>query len=585
MRLTDEQRAAVAERGHVCLVSCPGSGKTRAIVAKLLYCIESVRDTTRRIACITHTNAAADEVDTRLRETCFGGEDIYYEVVTIHGFALQNILRPFRHLLPELRNGFTILTSDADAYSEKARELMRRYDLGAFAYDEFERIQRAPDGSPSQVGILSADLQSEWCAWLDENAYVTLNEIVYHAGRLVSSCGHIASALASRFAWILVDEFQDSSPGQILILKEIHRYGRTTFFCVGDPNQSIYRFAGASPELLFEFAAHIHANTAHRLTGNFRSSANICTYAERLCASNPPMRAVGEHSACPIAPTHQTVANPAEGIFDHFLPAVRNLGVPLGKVAIFAAWWVSLFQLARELRRQNIPAVGPGARPYRRSHLIAQLVEPIGAYMESPESEIAIAVQRSLFVLIANLTDHAPYSVFDFKGRVVVCKLLAEAAAARNTSAYAIDWIADAAGRFSRVLVDAEMLSQDNAVALQESAAQMVADIRGRDGGDTLSVEDLGIFARPKQCIQLLTVHKAKGREFEAVAVIEAHDGRFPHFSVRNLADNEEREAQYEESRRVVYVATTRAKRMLMFFSDTADHRNRPTPFLAEMGL
>src|SRR5579864_5189093 len=141
MRLTDEQRGAVAEPGHVCLVSCPGSGKTRAIVAKLLYCIESVRDSTRRIACITHTNAAADEIDARLRETCFGGEDIYYEVATIHGFALQNILRPFHHLLPELRDGFTILTSDADVYSEKARELIQRYDLRPFAFDEFERIQ------------------------------------------------------------------------------------------------------------------------------------------------------------------------------------------------------------------------------------------------------------------------------------------------------------------------------------------------------------------------------------------------------------------------------------------------------------
>jgi DNA helicase-2/ATP-dependent DNA helicase PcrA len=212
-------------------------------------------------------------------------------------------------------------------------------------------------------------------------------------------------------------------------------------------------------------------------------------------------------------------------------------------------------------------------------------VEPIGAYLESPESEIAIAVQRALFVLIANLTDHAPYSVFDFRGRIVVCKLLAEAAAARFTSDYAIDWIVDATARFSRVLVEAEILSSDDAAAMQESAAEMVADIRGREGGGTLAVEDLGIFARPKHCIQLLTVHKAKGREFEAVAVIEAHDGRFPHFSIYKLIDDAEREAQYDESRRVVYVATTRAKRVLMFFSDTADYRNTPTPFLAEMGL
>jgi DNA helicase-2/ATP-dependent DNA helicase PcrA len=154
-----------------------------------------------------------------------------------------------------------------------------------------------------------------------------------------------------------------------------------------------------------------------------------------------------------------------------------------------------------------------------------------------------------------------------------------------DTSAYAIDWIIDATERFARVLVDAEMLSTTDAAVLKESAAQMVTDIVGREGGDRLTIEDLGIFTRPKHCIQLLTVHKAKGREFEAVAVIEAHDGRFPHFSISKIADDAEREAQYDESRRVVYVATTRAKRLLMFFSDTSDYRNRPTPFLKEMGL
>jgi DNA helicase-2/ATP-dependent DNA helicase PcrA len=585
MRLTDEQRNAVAESGHVCLVSCPGSGKTRVIVAKLLYCIESVKDTTRRTACITHTNAAADEIDSRLREICFGDEDMYYEVATIHGFALQNIVRPFHQLLPEFRRGFTIVTSETEVYSKKAKELVHRFRLGGFALDEIERIERRPDGNPSPLQTLPSELQREWCSWLDQNAYVSLSEIVYHAGRLVSSYTHIASALASRFAWILVDEFQDSSPGQILILKKIHEYRRTTFFCVGDPNQSIYRFAGAAPELLTEFADHIRANKGHRLTGNFRSSTNICARAEQLCASDPPMHAVGPHADCPLTPAHHTVPEAATGVLDYFLPEILKLNVPLGEVAILAPSWFSLFHLARKLRERAIPAVGPGARPYKRIHPIAQLVEPIGAYLESPEAEIALAVQRSLFVVIANLTGQAPYSVFEYKGRVTVCKLLRAAVAAREVSDYAVGWIANAAGRFARILVDAELLPTEAGLVLQESATQMIADIRSRDGGDALTIEDLGIFARPKHCLQLLTVHKAKGREFEAVAVIDAHDGKIPHFSVYKLRDAAEHKAQYEESRRVIYVATTRAKRLLMFFSDRSDFRNRPTPFLTEMGL
>ena len=438
MRLTAEQFAAVNEGGHVCLVSCPGSGKTRVIVAKLLKCIDAVSGSTRRVACITHTNAAADEIDGRLKESCFGREDLYYEVSTIHGFALQNILRPFHRLLAEFSEGFEILTSQSEEYANKAAELLTRYGLGRRLLDEFERVQRSPDGEPTQIKSLPLELQREWCDWLDENAYVTLNEIVYHSGRLVSTHEHIASALASRFAWILVDEFQDSSPGQISILENIYRFGRTTYFCVGDPNQSIYRFAGASPELLLEFAETIGANVDHCLTGNFRSSEAICNVAELLCASNPPMRAVGEYAAYAHIPEHQTFDTASAGILDYFLPTAVEMGIPLGKIAILASWWVSLFQLCKEMRRRGIPVIGPGARPYQRSHQIAQLVEAVGGFLEGNDAKMGAAVQRAVYSLAADLSHDTPNTVFTFRGRVAVCKLLAEAGNARAVSEFRI---------------------------------------------------------------------------------------------------------------------------------------------------
>jgi DNA helicase-2/ATP-dependent DNA helicase PcrA len=585
MRLTHEQRQAINEPGHVCLVSCPGSGKTRVIIAKLLYCIETVRDSTRRVACITHTNAAADEIDARLRETCFGNEDVYYEVSTIHGFALQTILRPFGHLLPEFPNGFQILTSDDEAYQTKANELLARHRLRRGVLENFDRIQRLPGGAFAQIEGLPIELQEQWCSWLDESACTTLGDIVYHSGRLVASHPYIASALASHFAWILIDEFQDSTPGQIAILQAIHAFNRTQFFCVGDPNQSIYRFAGASPDLLTGFATQIRASTRLQLTGNFRSSTLICERAELLRAATPPMRAVGVYADWPVAPVHHTVPTTARGILEIFLPAARALNVPLGEIAILAPWWVSLFHLARELRAVGIPAIGPGARPYKRAHLVSQIVEPIGAYLESPEGDIAIAIQRALFIVIASLTDRSPYVAFDFRGRLIICQLLAEAQAARRESERAVDWIVEATTRFSRILVSAEILPPAAGAALNDSAAEMAADILDRPGGGALTIEDLGVFARPKHCVQLLTVHKAKGREFEAVAVIDAIDGRFPHFSIRDITDPAEFDAQFDETRRVVYVAVTRAKRLLMFFSDTSDPRNRSSPYLAEMGL
>jgi DNA helicase-2/ATP-dependent DNA helicase PcrA len=297
------------------------------------------------------------------------------------------------------------------------------------------------------------------------------------------------------------------------------------------------------------------------------------------------MQAVGQYADCDFYPCHLTFATPAAGILDCFLPAVRNLEIPYGKVAILASSWMPLYHLARELRAGGIPSIGPGSRPYKRTHLISHLVEPIGAYLECHQPSVCIEVQRSLFSLVANLTGSLPPHIYDYKGRVTVCTLLAEAATARRASDSAVDWINDIAGRFSEVLIETNLLTAAAAVALRASAVEMVTDIRGRPGGNELTVEELGVFAMPEQCIQLMTVHKAKGREFDAVALIDAHDGRFPHFSIENVQDESEREAIYDESRRVVYVATTRAKRILMFFTDTSHGRNQPTPFLSEMGL
>lgn len=585
MLLTDEQQRAVDEAGNVCLTSCPGSGKTRVIVAKLLRCIEDVRDSMRRVACITHTNAAADEIDIRLRETCYGDEHVYYEVSTIHGFALTNILKPFGHLLPEFTQGFSILTSDSEEFVAKVKSLIGLYDLKAFVAEEFSGIERSPGGVLKDRPELPLAVQEEWCAWLDSNGYVTLGEIVYHAGRLASAYPHISSGLASRYAWLLVDEFQDSSSGQTQLFKDIYAFGRTSFFCVGDPNQSIYGFAGASPELMREFGDHIKAHTAHQLTGNFRSSTKICETAELLRGATPPMRATGPYASWPHDPCHFVVSSAFEGISSHFLPAALALGVSRGQIAVLAPWWIPLFQLARLLRQSGVPTIGPGARPYKRAHTISRLVEPLGAYLESPEAEIAVTVQRALAALIAEMTEKSPNLAFEFNGRLVVCQLLAEASAARASSNRAIDWIVDAAARFAAILIAADLFSETEGKLLEQSAADMAEDIAGRDGGDTLGIEDLGVFARPANCVQLMTIHKAKGREFEAVAVIDAHNGKLPHFAIGKIVDPNERQAQYDESRRVVYVAATRAKRILMFFSDTSHHKNTPSPFLAEMGL
>lgn len=102
--LNPQQRAAVGHDGNLRLTSCPGSGKTRVIVAKVVDLLNDVAATPRRIGCITHTNAAVHEIEDRLRERTQTREERSFDIATIHSFCLANVLLPFRHLLSEFRD-------------------------------------------------------------------------------------------------------------------------------------------------------------------------------------------------------------------------------------------------------------------------------------------------------------------------------------------------------------------------------------------------------------------------------------------------------------------------------------------------
>src|SRR6185437_13539504 len=134
---------------------------------------------------------------------------------------------------------------------------------------------------------------------------------------------HIGISLCSKFAWLLIDEFQDTSELQIEILKLLYSTGRSKFFAVGDLAQSIYGFAGARPELVEPFGRYINAKQDFVLTANFRSSQRIVDHAELLIPRNPAMTAQGPNQAVAIAPTLVRRKSSFQAITEDFLPALR----------------------------------------------------------------------------------------------------------------------------------------------------------------------------------------------------------------------------------------------------------------------
>lgn len=580
MKLTGQQRQAVDHKGHAVITACPGSGKTRTIIAKVLKCIDELSGTPRKVACITYTNTAVHEIENRIRASGADADEECHEVSTIHAFCQSNIIGKYHWMTEAYKNGYTVLPPDHDIYVQIVRKIGDRYDLSDFARTQFEMLNRRPDGASISGSIPPEAARAFW-EELQSQGYIDFCSIIYYSYWIVRNNPSIAHNLSCRFAYILVDEFQDTSDLQVELLGLIHAVGHTDFFLVGDPEQSIYSFAGAQRELMNSFAQTVGA-TAFQVTGNFRSTQPLVDYAELLIAREPPMVSVS--TSCTFNPSvfYEHTQDSFAAMTDYFLPFLEANGISYGNSAILAQQWPLLRPLGKRLREYGIPVVGPGARPYRRKYLLGRIAEQVCAYLEGGGPETLHQAEKELFAIASELTGRPAFRVFSYEGMRVVHRLMREGEGLRVVHEGAADWLNAAASRFEEILIEEGIILKSHAGCLEESRDQMFDEMqKQRIDIANMVLADLGILADPRKNMKLMTMHAAKGREFEAVAIISAHDGVVPYHNQYNPLTN----AGLEESRRLFYVAMTRAERVLWIFTSPNSRGLPPTRFLAEIGL
>jgi DNA helicase II / ATP-dependent DNA helicase PcrA len=579
--LTDEQRDAVGCPSNLLLTACPGSGKTRTLIAKLVAEIERVRGSPRLIACITYTNSAVQEIEQRATDQLQPGDNLHYTVSTIHSFCLSEVLRPYCWPLPGFTRTATVLTRDSPDFeliANYAAAQVNYFNLTQGDYEAFESLTLNSDGEivgfAARNAAVSRAAQHFWrrCAELN---YIDFGTIVYNTYLLLRAHPRLAMSLCAKYAWFLVDEFQDTTALQIEILKILFGTGRSLFFAVGDLAQSIYAFTGARPELVEPFGIHIGARMDLPLSGNFRSSSRIVVHAERLFPRRPPMTAVGPDEACEIEPTLIRNVTIFQAITEHYLPTLENYGITLGDATILAKDWASLINLSRQLRDFGTPVVGPGARPYRRSRLFAALAEQLCGAVIDPQPETTRQLERALFHAVRDATGVARTDVFSFEGRVALIRLLKEAKRLSENPG-ALLWLDLMSRATGEILMRSEYVDRTQAGLFYTSVQEMKADMRRQQvDAANLTIDDLGLFASPTRALRLSTIHYAKGREYKAVALIGLRRGAFPHY----------RSDDVEAEKRLFYVGVTRARRFLMYIADLDKWANPPSPFLGKEGV
>ncbi|MCA1255726.1 UvrD-helicase domain-containing protein, partial [Enterobacter kobei] len=244
MILSDEQQAAVTFPGNVYVSACPGSGKTRALTAKIISTIRQ-KNSVKKILALTYTNRAADEIEKRIDQLLTDGDELLW-AGTIHSFALEWILKPYACYIPEISNGFSLI--DEYEASNLIFDLKNKKRLG---FNDKVNFSYNLDGKVYNDSQVKEWVENEFRQYLLKNKKIDFDQVLYFSHRLLLEKKEIAQVLGGLFELICIDEVQDTQTLQYSIISSIYNESivKQRLFLVGDFNQSIYDGFGASKSI------------------------------------------------------------------------------------------------------------------------------------------------------------------------------------------------------------------------------------------------------------------------------------------------------------------------------------------------
>jgi DNA helicase II / ATP-dependent DNA helicase PcrA len=638
--LNEQQAAAVVHgSGPLMVLAGAGSGKTRVVTRRIARLMrEGVPS--HAILAVTFTNKAAGEMARRVEQ--LGGG--YVRVATFHS-ACARFLRAEGHLIGFPSDYSIYDTQDRDTLIKELMQdlgLERGQVKPALIGQWISKLKNAalqPADAAlggSEVTRLVERLWTPYHERMQRAGAMDFDDLLGNFLRILREHPDVAERYQQRYPWLLVDEFQDTNRVQYDLLKLLCP-PPGNLCVVGDPDQSIYGFRGAEVRNILEFDRDYPTATVVRLEQNYRSTANILRAAETVIANNKMrkdkrLRTDAEPGAPLLRLKASGAAEEASTIVDRIVALVDE-GVSPEEIAVFyRAHWLSR-GLEQALKEKGVPYEIVGGQTFfeRREikDLLAYLrvlVNPLddvsmGRIVNVPPRGVgktslerlrqgAQAEGMSLREALGETALHAGIPAKAKKALVELSDLLdtAALAAQKDGASAALRSILEGTKYVQHAtgFGDAEDSTREENIAELvsdtvefDAGAELVSDTVEFDAGDEQSRGEAGSgLAGYLQhvalltstdtkgqgpVVRLMTVHAAKGLEFDHVFVAGLEEGTFP--SLRVVDDPE----GLEEERRLMYVALTRGRRTLMLSSARERLVNgslesmRPSRFLREL--
>ena len=599
--LNPEQAAAVSHgEGPLLVLAGAGSGKTRVLTRRLAWVVAHGVPQ-ESVVAVTFTNKAAGEMKDRVA-ALLGTERPRSFVGTFHAWGVR-LLRRF----PEeagVPKGFVVFDSDDQlAVVKRAMKEVALPEKSATPRQIQSRISQAknegiqPEDFPRRfgdfLGSRLADIARAYEKSLRASKALDFDDLLVLSTRLVATHDGVRELLRRSIRHLLVDEYQDTNRVQAKLVRLIA--GETgNLFVVGDEDQSIYRWRGADVSNILEFAREFPTAKTVRLERNYRSTAPILKAAGAVVAEN--RRRLGKT----LKATKSGGGNVRLAVFDEERDEAREVvsriaaarrARPLAEVAVLFRTNAQSRPFEDELLRSNMPyiLVG-GTKFYERAEIKDALAylrlannpsddvsfrrvvnvpaRGVGAAtleaVEGAASERGVPLLAVLGALPEGLTERAKKALAEFRDLVVETARLRRGE--ENGAGAAVAFALEETGLLK--LYESSLDPQDE--ARRENLDELLAAARDHErttsfGGegddpslagflDAVTLRADADEADEKKGILLITLHAAKGLEFDEVFLAGFEEGSLPHASSRDDDD------QFEEERRLAYVGMTRAK-------------------------
>nr|WP_130348121.1 ATP-dependent DNA helicase UvrD2 [Herbihabitans rhizosphaerae] len=529
--LDPEQRAAViAPRGPVCVLAGAGTGKTRTITHRIANLVRGGHVAPGQVLAVTFTTRAAGEMRTRLRALGVAGA----QARTFHSAALRQLRYFWPRVVDERQ--WDVLEGKIRFVGQAAHKLGAPTD-GEALRDMASEIEWSkaslisPESYPEAAAKARRDppvpveqmvaVYTGYEKLKNREAKLDFDDLLLHTAAALEEHAQVAEEFRDRYRCFVVDEYQDVTPLQQRVL-DAWLGERDDLTVVGDPNQTIYSFAGASPRPLLAFSRRFPEASVVRLERDYRSTPEVVSLANRVisAARDRPagsrLRLIGQRRPGPAPSFAEYDDEPAEAAaVAARIKQLIDSGVPASECAVLFRVNAQSEVYEQALSEVDIPYLVRGGQRFFDRREVRQAMAALRVATADPPAGELPKVVRELLVPVG-LTDEPP-----------------PGGTARD--------------RWEALL------------SLVELAEELVSTVDGADLAHFVAELDQRADAQHPPTVEgvtLASLHSAKGLEWDAVFLVGLVDGTLP---IQHADDD----ARVEEERRLFYVGATRAREHL----------------------